>query len=31
VYFDFCHMGEEGYHAVATHMIDPVLETLNAR
>lgn len=31
VYFDFCHMGEEGYHAVAAHMIDPVLETLNVR
>jgi hypothetical protein len=31
VYFDFCHMNEEGYHAVAAHMIDPVLETLDIR
>jgi hypothetical protein len=28
LYFDFCHMGEEGYHAVAAHMIDPVMDTL---
>ena len=31
VYFDFCHIGEEGNHAVASHMIDPVLEALNSR
>jgi lysophospholipase L1-like esterase len=30
VFFDFCHMGEEGNHAVASHMIDPVLTTLNS-
>ena len=29
VYFDFCHMAEEGNHVVASHMIDPVLEALN--
>jgi lysophospholipase L1-like esterase len=30
VYFDFCHMGEEGNHAIAAHMIDPVMQTLSA-
>lgn len=29
VYFNFCHMGEEGNHVIASHMIDPVLEALN--
>jgi len=30
VYFDFCHMAEEGNHVVASHMIDPVLSILNS-
>jgi lysophospholipase L1-like esterase len=31
VYFDFCHMAEEGNHAIASRMIDPVLEALKTR
>jgi hypothetical protein len=30
VYFDFCHMGEEGNRVVASHMIDPVLAAMKA-
>jgi len=28
IYFDFCHMGETGYEAVAASMVDDVMKSL---